>query len=158
MRCLNDHTLILYIERALSGRKMKGVEDHLFRCLSCRGKLKKIESNRQSVLRKMDGLKPEAVPEMPFIPPVKPGRPGLFHNLLGPLTLHRILMPAAAAVSFLLAAVLVWILLLSGPKTVTPGPSTFRIHSIRMENQPVQTYIIKEKETKTTIVWVEKKM
>ena len=67
-------------------------------------------------------------------------------------------LPAAAAVSCLLVLALVWILMLSGPETVTPGPTTFTIHSIRMENQPVQTYIIKEKETKTTIVWLEKKM
>ena len=75
-----------------------------------------------------------------------------------------IFKPAYITAIFLILSLVVGILIVQSPQpgkdypgysSLEPG-TQFAIHSIEMENQPAQTYIVTEQETKTTLVWVEK--
>ena len=164
MKCLKQHIMILYIDQALSEKKMNRVQEHLSACPTCRANLEKLKNNLQTVMDKMELLDPQQPPatEIKFIPP----RQKKF-NLPNPFEHWRwkpILKPAYITAVFLVLSLVVGILIIKTSRTGKdhPGPSLldsrtqFAIHSIRMEEQPAQTYIITEQETKTTLVWVEK--
>jgi hypothetical protein len=162
--------MILYIDNALSREEMKQAETHLSRCPRCRTRLNELENNLQTVMRKMDLLEPPEVPEAVFKPPAKVKKTTRFPKPFKYQGLDRLFKPAyvTAAISIICTGLLLVLFYLPGTgpkprpnasaKKDTGTAETFAIRSITMEKQPAQTFIIKEKETKTTIIWVEKKM
>ena len=164
MKCLKQHIMILYIDQALSEKNTNQVQEHLSACQTCRANLEKLKNNLQAVMDKMELLAPQQPPatEIKFIPPrrKKFSIPNPFENWRW----KPILKPAYITVIFLVLSLVVGIFIIKTSRTGKdhPGPSLldsrtqFAIHSIKMEEQPAQTYIITEQETKTTLVWVEK--
>ncbi len=167
MKCLKNNTIFLYIDKALPGKEMKKIDTHLSECPQCRAHLEKMENNLQRVMQEMDRLEPEPghVPAADFIPPQKPlkgktVKPFRFPNPFESLGMSFILKPAAVAMTVVIVFLLLVAIRFSGPGNGDPIPSAvegqFSIQSIKMEDQPAQTFIVKEQETKTTMVWVEK--
>lgn len=164
MKCLKQHIMILYIDQALSEKDMNQVEAHLSACQICRANLGKLKNNLQSVMDKMELLGPQQPPatEIEFIPP---GQKKI--EIPNPFEYWKwkpIFKPAYITAIFLILSLVVGILIVQSPQpgkdypgysSLEPG-TQFAIHSIEMENQPAQTYIVTEQETKTTLVWVEK--
>jgi anti-sigma factor RsiW len=149
MRCLNDETITQYIDNGFQVRKAKKIERHLSHCQTCRGREKQTRAEIDFVNRKMESLDPGHIPELVFIPPQE----------TAPLPFMFKPAAAAAAVILVLTSVFILFLLFSTPgknEEKQVGESTI-IHSIRIGDQPVESYIIEEKETNTTLVWVEKK-
>lgn len=149
MRCLNDETITQYIDNGFHERKSKKIERHLSQCQKCRGREKQIRAEIDFVNRKMETLDPGHIPNLVFIPPEETA------------PLPFMFKPVAAAAAFILVLISAFILFLvfstpgkNGDKQV--GESTI-ICSIRIGGQPVESYIIEEKETNTTLVWVERK-
>ncbi len=162
MKCLKNNTIILYIDKALSEKEMNKIETHLSECPQCQVNLEKMERNLQRVMQEMDLLEPEPghVPAADFIQPQKPLKRFRVPNPFESLRLSFILKPAAVAMTVLIVFLLVVVIQFSGPGNNDRIPSAvegqFSIQSIKMEEQPAQTFIVKEQETKTTLVWVEK--
>jgi predicted anti-sigma-YlaC factor YlaD len=156
--------MILYIDQALSEKETNQVEAHLSACQTCRANLEKLKNNLQSIMDKMELLDTQQPPaaEIKFIPPQRKK-----FNLPNPFEYWRwkpILKPAYITAIFLVLSLVVGILIIESSRKDKdyPGSSLldsrtqFAIHSIKMEEQPAQTYIVTEQETKTTLVWVEK--
>lgn len=160
MICLKDNTMILYIDKALSEREMKKVKTHLSGCPKCRVNLERMENNLQMVMQKMDLLEPGQMPAADFVPPGKAREKFKRPNPFEYWKWNFGLKPAYLVMMVLVISLLVVVNPFSGPVKGGPSPSDakglFAIHSIKMEDQPAQTYIIKEQETKTTLIWVEK--
>ena len=149
MRCLNDETITQYIDNGFQERKAKKIERHLSHCQTCRGKEKQIRVEIDLVNRKMEILDPEHIPDLVFIPPEET------------IPLTFMFKPAAvtAAVILVLTSVFILFLLFSSPgENEDKQLDEFTIiRSIRIGGLPVESYIIEEKETNTTLVWVERK-
>ncbi|MCP5108138.1 MAG: hypothetical protein GY950_32420 [bacterium] len=160
MKCLKNNRIILYIDKALSEKEMNKIETHLAECPKCRVHLEKMTHNLQRVMQEMDRLEPGHLPAADFIPPRKTVKPFRFPNPFESLGMSFILKPAAVAMTIVIVFLLAVVIQFSGPGNGDPVPSAvegqFSIQSIKMEDQPAQTFIVKEQETKTTLVWVEK--
>ncbi|NIM12376.1 MAG: hypothetical protein GTO45_09700 [Candidatus Aminicenantes bacterium] len=164
MKCLKQHIMILYIDQALSEKKMNHVEAHLSACQTCRANLEKLKNNLQSIMDKMELLDPQQPPatEIKFIPPQR--KKFNIPNFFDYWRWKPILKPAYITAIFLVLSLVVGILIIESSRTgkdytgssLLDLRTQFAIHSIKMEEQPAQTYIVTEQETKTTLVWVEK--
>jgi hypothetical protein len=143
---------------------MNQVKAHLTACQTCRANLEKLKNNLQAIMDKMELLEPQQLPaeEIEFIPPGQ--KKITFPNPFEYWKWKPILKPVYITAVFLVLSLVVGILIIQSPQPGKdyPGRSSlepatqFAIHSIKMENQPAQTYIVTEQETKTTLVWVEK--
>jgi anti-sigma factor RsiW len=162
MKCVQKGTMILYLDQSLSKEQTARVRSHLKSCPGCAARLKELESGKKEVLKKMALLEPATIPAVPAEPSMTAGKTGRLKPLPAP---RRLLLKAA--VLALTGVLLAWFIL-SLPRPPDPGAapgesgpgelkSQFHIHSITMEQKRAQTYIIKEKDTKTTFIWVEKK-
>lgn len=164
MKCLKQYILILYIDEALSEKEMNQVKAHLAACQTCRANLEKLKNNLQSIMDKMELLEPQQPPveEIEFIPPRQ--KKIKFPNPFEYWKWKPILKPVYITAIFLVLSLVIGILIIQSPQPEKDYPghtpletgTQFIIHSIKMENQPAQTYIVTEQDTKTTLVWVEK--
>jgi len=164
MKCLKHYIMILYIDQALSEKEMNQVQAHLCACQTCRANLEKLKNNLQAIMDKMELLDPQQPPatEIKFIPPQR--RKISIPNPFEHWRWKPILKPAYITAIFLVLSLLVGILIIETSRTgkdytdpsFLDSGTQFAIHSIKMEEQPAQTYIVTEQESKTTLVWVEK--
>ena len=171
MTCLKNDILILHIDKALSGKIKKRTESHLAACSHCRTRLKALEGRLQRVLNSMQMLEPLEVPPGVFIPPQKKEKRSRFTNLARGIRLDMMLKPVHAGIALVIVIMTVLLGLFYFPGTrqkpepiaavdyVAPGAEErFALHSITMAGRPARTYIITEKASKTTIIWVENRM
>lgn len=178
MKCLKSSIMMLYLDKTLPGKKMKQAAIHLSRCPKCQENLEKMENNLHLVMRKMDLLAPgpEQVPTVDadagVIFPGKSRKTREKFSFPNPFAFGKanfILKPAVLVltVTFLIISLLVLVIQFPHPGEPQRSPwdygpdrekqaSQFSIQSVKLEEQPAQTYIIKERDTKTTIIWVEK--
>ncbi|MCK4763974.1 MAG: hypothetical protein KAW12_17360 [Candidatus Aminicenantes bacterium] len=163
MKCLKESLMILYMDKTLPEKKMKQAQSHLSGCPECRSRLKKLETGLDAILRKMDLLAP-GVEQRPALDAafILPGQPRKklvsvdFFDFFKPRLILKWAVPAAAAV---IVFVLLWVLPFSRPGTGDFLPAAeagqFSIQSIKMEEKPVQAYVIKDEDSKTTLIWLE---
>jgi hypothetical protein len=149
MRCLSDETITQYIDNGFHEKKVKKIEQHLSQCQTCRGREKQIRAEIDFVNRKMETLDPGDIPGLAFRPPKE----------TAPLPFVFKPLAAAAAVILVLTSLFILVLWFSTPgrNGDRQGGDSIIIRSISSGGQPVESYIIEEKETNTTLVWVERK-
>lgn len=149
MRCLKNETITQYIDNGFHERKAKKIERHLSYCDKCRDRGKKIKAEISLINEKLKILDPGYIPNLRFIPPEK----------TTPLFFMFRPVRAAAAAILVITSVFILYLLFSSPgknEDQQVGKSTI-IHSVRSGGSPADSYIIEEKETNTTLVWVERR-
>jgi anti-sigma factor RsiW len=164
MKCLCAETLTQYIDNGFPKEKALEIKDHLSQCPGCREREKRIREEILFAAKKIKILDPPKIPPLEFIPPHKTGRKfgiSSYLDYLKPISAAR-LIGVSAAVILMLVSVTLTVLVFSppGPKSSGPVSSLHNetiIRSVDIGGQPVETFIIREKETNTTLIWVEKK-
>ena len=163
MRCLKDYRLTQYLDNGCSPREAAAIESHLAECRTCGNRLEPLRKQKDFVARKAEILDPVVYPPEPS---QLPG--GIMSLESGWGMARRALRPVAAV---LVLAALIAGGLFFGPQLfrgdgdgqqATPGNGTVAdnhdiVRYVRVDGRPAQTYIIKERESNTTIIWVEPK-
>lgn len=153
-KCLKKEIILQYIDNEFRAKKQKKIAAHLSGCHKCRQEAERIKSKMNFVSSKIEMIDPPGDFKIAFSLPEDPvGRKTIFKKMFANIRPAFILKPALITVIFVLIAAVVIMMLPGGDKETRQ----LLIHSVRMEGQPAQTYIIEEKESKTTLIWIEKK-
>jgi hypothetical protein len=156
--------MILYIEKALPGHEMEQAEAHLTECRRCRESLKKTTSDLRFIMQKMDILEPDKKQTPVFDTGFARRRQSRkrfgFAGFFGSRRTSYVLRLAFLAVPVLIVALFVLAVHVTRPGKSDSLPALpeveFSIRSVKMEEQPARTYIVKDEENGTTMIWVEK--
>ncbi len=170
MSCIKEYKLTQFLDGGCLEEEAGMIESHLSGCGACRNRLQRLLQQKGFVARKAELLDPVVYPAEDV------GMPDRTIKISGGVStlepgfwlLRRALRPVAAALALV---VLVAGGLFFGPKLFPPkhpaqpeltGAASSAgqydiVRYVRVDGRPAQTYIIKEPQTNTTIVWVESK-
>jgi hypothetical protein len=168
MRCLKEKVLTRYLDSFYTGKDAERIKQHILECKVCRIKMEKIKKEIEYISQKTEILSPSEIPEKDFVFPVYSKQ-----------RLSFSFVPVAAAFIFMLILVSVfWLIFQNRDEGIlSRGENILSIvekmderetvlekkerqsiiRRISVAGQPVQTYIIRDPENKTTLIWVEKK-
>lgn len=175
MKHARQNEITAHLDGALSPEKGKRLLDHLAQCERCRSLEEEIRRERDLVDRAFRGLDPSNIPAPPEI-----SRPtgGKVHSFSIPKTgVGKRYSRIAAAALLLAAAALSAVLILSVAgrhpgvsyaeleehalgsfRAETPAKAAGRpmIRSVRAGGRAARAYIIRDRDTSVTFVWIER--
>jgi len=180
MRCLKEKVLTRYLDGGYSRKDAETIKRHIQDCSGCRKKMEKIKKEIEYINKKIEILSPGDIPERDFWIP----DPALGKTESARLSYKRQkifsfkLSAAAVAILVLCVVSVLWFFLqkkerdtglerkhllsiveqIDGTDTAIEKRNRQSIiRRISIAGQPVQTYIVRDPENKTTLIWVEKK-
>jgi anti-sigma factor RsiW len=170
MRCLKDYQLTQYLDGGYTPQEAEKIKSHLSTCVKCAGRLEMLRNRKDFVALKAEILDPLVYQTEDLDVVVESGKvaAGVMSIQSGWGMVKWAIRPVAAVV--VLAVLIVGALVL--------GPQLFHrednganelagngdlvnqrdiVRYVRVDGEPAQTFIIKERESNTTIIWVEPK-
>lgn len=163
MRCLKDYQLTQYLDGGFAPQEAETIESHLSACGKCSGRLELLRNRKDFVARKAEILDPLEYPAQNLDVAA-----GVVSIQSGWGMVRRAIRPVAAVA--VLAVLVVGALVLGPPlfhrrdngENGLAGNGDLAnqqdiVRYVKVDGQPAQTFIIKERESNTTIIWVEPK-
>ncbi len=170
MFCYRDPALMRYLDKGFSPRKLRGMERHLAACPRCRRKAESLAREKNALHRELSVIDPETIPREEFVLPAgetvmpRQPRPGWYEFFRPPMLLKPAGVLAFLALAVLVLAALLWWGPGNGPGLPlgtghfdARGTAQPVLRAASIAGEPVETFIIEEKETHTTFIWIEKK-
>lgn len=159
MRCLNETTILRYIEEGFKEPQNKKIAEHIRQCPGCNAIEEALREERDYLRGELAILEPETIPVPSFIPSIEP-------RLQRKISRRWFVIPSmprlqlAGAMITLLIAVFLFLILAQrdpGPGDTVIQPAAI-VQAASIAGKPVDTFIMEEKETNTTFVWIESRV